>query len=349
MECHDILFLTQRPIPDHIKKILSGYRISQSTSADDALNARVTILAGFRKLDRGFFGKTGNTGCLRLVITASSGYDHIDTGAAADAGVCVANQPEAIAEAVAEYAVAGILAVARRLVEGRDYVLSGDWARQGWPRHLPGMLIRGRCLGVIGAGRIGSRIAFVMRALGASRILYYNRSPRPALESHLGAERASLERIFSECDIIVNSLPYSPSTDSIITYELLSRVKLNAIFVNVGRGGTVEEGAIERLVRERPDVGLVLDVYRREPLDPESVIAAEARKRGNIILTPHFAGYSRESSEATLLLAALQAKDYIEKGCVWNPVNGACNRCSWGAPSIDDILGVARTGRGSLW
>ncbi len=339
MECDDIVFLIQKSIPDYIRKSLSNYKVIQTSDIARAKNARILILSGFHRLDRKFFN---DPGCLKLVITASSGYDHIDIDAAASAGVCIANQPEAIAEAVAEYTVASILAAARRIIEGREYVLTGEWAKRGWPRHLPGILVRGRCLGLLGAGRIGSRVAFIMSALGVSRILYYNRSPRPSLESHLGAKRASLEDIFRDCDIIVNSLPYNSETDSIVTYSLLSMMKPGAILVNVGRGKTVEEGALEKLVSERPDIMLVLDVYRHEPIDPDSKIVAEARRRGNIILTPHFAGYSMESPMATLLLTALQAKDYLEHGCVWNPVNAACIRCSWGPPSIDSILETVR-------
>ncbi len=315
--------------------VLSEYRVA--VGSEYARRARVYI-NWFERMDSGFFR---DPGCLELVIVRSSGYDHVDVDAAAEAGVCVANQPEVIAVAVAEYAVAGILAVARRIVEGHLYFAGGEWPRRGWPRHLRGFLVRGRTVGLLGAGRIGGAVAGMLHGLGARVAYYYSRSPKPALESYYGARRVSLEELFEKSEILVNSLPLTPETRGIVTLSLLRRLPRGAVYVNVGRGGTEEPGAVEALARERPDVGLVLDVHPVEPV-PEGAPRMELAGRPLTVTTPHFAGYSLESMEGTTLLAAMQARDYLRRGCVWNPVGGPCRRCPWGAPGLGEVLAIAR-------
>ena len=272
---------------------------------------------------------------LRLVIARSSGYDHIDVDAARDLGICVANQPEIIAEAVAQYTVAGILAVSRQLVAAHK--VTWEWDIEGWPDHLAGRLVTGRSLGLLGAGRIGQAVAVKLRALGVGEVYYYSRSRKPCLEAGLGARKVSLEELFTRSEILVNSLPLTPETRGLVTASLLSLLPQGAIYVNVGRGGTEKPGAVERIAKRRKDLGFFLDVYPREPLtirDERLLIADGAR----VILSPHRAGYSKESLYGTSLLALLQARDYIEKGCVWNPVNKTCKQCAWGPPPLGEIV-----------
>jgi glyoxylate reductase len=260
---------------------------------------------------------------VRLVVAMSSGVDHIDLEAAERAGVCVANQPEAIAEAVAEHTLTLILAALRRVVEGHFYASTGRWASEGG--FLRGRTLRGRTLGVVGLGRIGSLVALKARLMGASRILYWSRRRKRELEQILHAEPASLERLFSESDVVVVALPAARETRGLVGWSLLSRLKSGAVLVNVGRGVVVDESALERLLSERDDVVVALDVFSEEPLSPDSPIARLAREApGRVILTPHIAGGSDLSLWATRYMAARQAAMYLERGEVWNPVAGPC-------------------------
>ena len=296
----------------------------------------IVYINWFRRLDESFFQ---DPGCLRLVIARSSGYDHIDVEAAERAGVCVANQPEVIAEAVAETAVAGILAVLRRIVAGHGHV--AVWAREGWPSHLRGGLVWGRSVGLLGAGRIGSRVAFILASLGAGPFYYYARTPNRVLEQTLAARRVGLEELFSRSMIVVNSLPLTRETRGIVTRRLLQMLPEGAIYVNVGRGATEEPGAVCSVASERPDLGFYLDVHPEEPL-PEGHPRLKLASRPNVVLTPHFAGYSEESMIGTSILAAMQARSFLEKGCVWNPVTGPCRRCQEGPPSLAWIIRESR-------
>ena len=251
----------------------------------------------------------------------------------------MANQPEIIAEAVAQYTVAGILAVSRQLVA--SHKVTWEWDIEGWPDHLVGRLVTGRSLGLLGAGRIGQAVAVKLRALGVGDIYYYSRSRKPCLEASLSARKVGLEELFINSEILVNSLPLTPETRELVTSSLLSLLPYGAIYVNVGRGGTEKPGAVARVAKRRKDLGFFLDVHPHEPLtirDERLLMADGAR----VILSPHRAGYSKESLYGTSLLALLQAKDFIEKGCVWNPVNTACRQCEWGPPFIGEVIKALR-------
>ena len=340
MECAYDVF-TNRPIEEDLKGLLQGYRVyvpeeplSGSRAWEIAKRSRVYI----DWFDPVTSDMLRDKGCLQVIIARSSGYDHIDVEAAESLGVCVANQPEIITEAVAEFAVGGILAVLKRIVARHNYF--PQWASKGWPTHLSGFLLRGRSLGLLGAGRIGQSIALKLKALGAGKILYYSRTTKPALDA-LGGRRVPLEELFEHSQILVNSLPLTRDTRAIVTYSLLTRLPVNAVYVNVGRGGTEEAGAVERVARERPDLGFVLDVHPVEPVPGGSDRTGYVGDP-RFVLAPHMAGFTVESKTGTTLLALLQARDFLRWGCVWNPVVDCCRRCGWGAPELDKVIDMAR-------
>ncbi|MEB3851309.1 MAG: hypothetical protein LRS49_01840 [Desulfurococcales archaeon] len=322
---------------------LEGYRVLHPLGGDApervaaARRARVYINLATP------MGPGDFNGCTELVIARTSGYDHIDLNAAEEAGVCVANQPEVIDEAVAEYAVGGILAALRMIVSGHKYFEDGLWASRGWPRHLMGGLLLGRTVGLLGAGRIGQRVAFMLRLLGAGRVLYHSRTRKPGLEANLGAAFVDLTTLFEESDVLVNSLPLTPETRGLVSEELLLRLPHGAVYVNVGRGATEEPGALVGAASKRPDLYFVVDVHPSEPpRGPEESRYELARSNPRFIATPHFAGYSLESAYATTILAARQAALYLERSCVWNPLTSACRRCREGPPPLASIIEEAR-------
>lgn len=275
---------------------------------------------------------------LELVITTSSGYDHIDVKTAEELGVCVANQPEAIAEAVAEYVVAAILASLRQIVRGHIITLSGSWYEGVWPGRQGGLII-GRRVGILGMGRIGSLVAHKLSALGASEIVYWSRSRVPRLESIIPARSVeSLEELFRESDVVVNLLPLTSETRGLVRWEHFKIMKPGSVFVNAGRGATVKEEDLVKAIEERRDIRFVLDVHAEEPLPPEHPIVRAASKLENVILTPHIAGASRESFLLTHILAARQAKLYLETGSVWNPVNVACRASRTSPPTLNQLI-----------
>ena len=277
------------------------------------------VMAGFQRVTEEHIARAEK---LRLLLAMSSGVDHLAVEAAARRGVCVANQPEAIAVAVAEHAIGLIISSLRRITEGHGYVASGRWHAER--RFLRGTSLRGKTVGIVGLGRIGSLVALHARGLGAGRILYWSRRRKKELEQLLLAEPASLERLFTESDIVVVALPLTGETRGIIGRELLERLRPGALLVNIGRGGVVDANALVEVLRRREDIRVALDVYPEEPLPPSHPLAELARETGRLLLTPHHAGGTEESMKATRLLAAKQAAYFLEKGEVWNPVAGPC-------------------------
>jgi len=284
-------------------------------------NARgaTVLIVGFLRVNGEIYDAAGPS--LRLVLARSSGVDHIDLQAAIDRGICVANQPEAIAMSVAEHAVGIALTQTKRLLEGHMLNLEGGW--NGFPRGLRGFLLRGITAGIVGLGRIGVLIAGLLRSLGVGRILYWSRRRKPELELLLRLEPASLERLFSESRLVFVTLPLTRDTRGLIDYRLLSRLPSGAVFVNVGRGPVVREGDLVRVLKERSDLRVALDVYEVEPLPQDSPLRKYARE-GRVTLTPHFAGYSEQSMLFTDVLVAKQARHFLARGEVWNPVTPNC-------------------------
>lgn len=155
------------------------------------------------------------------------------------------------------------------------------------------------------------------------------------------AEPASLERLFRESDGIVVALPRTRETIGLIGSELLTSMKPGAVLVNVGRGGVIDEATLARIVREREDIYMALDVYSEEPLPEDHELIRLARETKRIILTAHHAGASKYTYVATAVLAAKQTLYFLERGTVWNPVNKACRAANdipdlW--PTIESIL-----------
>ena len=336
VECGEVF--STRPFPRVLVE-RAGLRVASGGGSGwwrEARRYRV-VISWFTPVGRELFD---DPGCVRLVIARSSGFDHIDVGAAEMAGVCVANQPEVITESVAEHALAGILAAARSLLEA--FRMAGEWASGGWPGwRLGSSLVYGRSVGLLGAGRIAVSLLSRLAPFRPSRVLYYSRSPKPALEHVFGARRVGLENLFRESEILVNSLPLTGETRGLVTARLLRLLPYGAVYVNVGRGATEEPGAVYSVAWERPDLRFVLDVHPEEPLRPESPRLRLLRRKG-VVLTPHVAGYTVESRVGTSLLALLQARAFLERGCVWNPVNGACKLCGSKPYTVEWAIREAR-------
>jgi len=189
---------------------------------------------------------------LRIVAQMAVGYDNIDVRCATERGVYVTNTPGVLTEATAEHTWALILALARRVVEADYFVRWGEWRRLGtaWhPTMLLGVELQGKTLGVVGAGRIGSRVAEIAKAFGM-RVIYYDVVRNKALEERVGAEYVDLERLLEESDIVTLHTPLTPETKHMINEERLKRMKRTALLVNTARGAVVDTEALVKALRE---------------------------------------------------------------------------------------------------
>jgi D-3-phosphoglycerate dehydrogenase len=224
---------------------------------------------------------------LRLISIWGTGTDNVDLAAAKERGVCVTNTPGVAAIAVAEHTFALIMALAKRLLQVDRDVREGHW-----PRAMV-MRLRGKTLGLIGTGAIGREVANLGRAFGMRVIAW---TFHPAGEA---AEWVSLEDVFRQSDVVSVHLRQSPETAGMIGRRHFALMKPGAILVNTARGPIVNEGDLVDALRRRQIAGAGLDVFETEPLPPGSPFYSLP----NVVLTPHSAGITPETTEAGLALA----------------------------------------------
>jgi D-3-phosphoglycerate dehydrogenase len=225
---------------------------------------------------------------LKIVANYAVGYDNIDVAECTRRGIVVTNTPDVLTDATAELAWALVFAVARRIVEAHKYVEKRLW--RGWsPTLFLGVELKGKTLGVLGAGRIGQ--AFALKSAGfGMKVVYYNRRPNEVLEKQLGARRVDLDELLQVSDIISLHLPLTPETYHLIGEREFNLMKPNAIFINTARGKIVDEKALVKVLKERRIYGAGLDVFEFEPR-----ISEELFELDNVVMLPHIGSATVEA------------------------------------------------------
>jgi glyoxylate reductase len=240
------------------------------------------------RLDAEFFRSAGER--LKLVANFGAGVDHIDVEAANRRGITVTNTPSVLAEDAADMAMALILAVPRRLVEGVRALETGTFS--GWsPTWMLGRRVKGKKLGIIGLGRVGQAIARRAGAFGLE-INYHNRRPiNTHVEKELGATFwDSLDQMLAHMDIVSVNCPHTPSTYHLLSKRRLELLSPHAYVVNVSRGEIIDEAALADMIASGRLAGAGLDVFEREPKPNAKLLAAP-----NAVLLPHMASSTVES------------------------------------------------------
>jgi D-3-phosphoglycerate dehydrogenase len=234
---------------------------------------------------------------LQCAVRHGVGVDMIPVEKCTEAGVIVANVPGANANAVAEFAVAQMLAACRH-VEALDYKLRSE----GWGpsrKTADGACeLGGKTLGIVGVGSIGARLAEIARLGFGMRVLGYRRSRK---ELPAGVSYADLASLFAESDFAVLACPLTDETKGLVSADLLGRMKPTGWLINVSRGAVVDEPALVAALQECRIGGAALDVYTQQPLAQDHPL----RLLDNAILTPHTAGLSVESMAAMSEIATL--------------------------------------------
>ena len=226
---------------------------------------------------------------LKVIANYAVGFDNIDVRAATHRGIVVTNTSSAeVDEAVAEHTWALILALARRIVEADESVRRG--AFRGWePDIFLGTNVRGKTLGIIGLGKIGTYVA--RRAKGYNMTVLYNKhSPDPEAEKELGVKFASLDDLLATSDVVTLHVSLTEETRHMINPVTLSKMKKGAFLVNTSRGSVVEERALVEALRRGNLAGAALDVFETEPNVHPELIAMP-----NVITTPHIASATYEA------------------------------------------------------
>ena len=243
------------------------------------------------KLTEAILAQAGSR--LKLIASFGTGVDHIDLAAAKARGITVTNTPGVLSEDTADVAMALILSVPRRLVEGDGRARAGKWT--GWsPTGMLGHRINGKRLGIIGMGQIGQAIARRARGFGMS-VHYHNRNAvHPAIEAELEATYwDDLDEMLRRMDIVSVNCPYTDATKGLVSAERLALMPEHAYLVNTARGEIVDEKALADALEAGSIAGAGLDVYADEP-----AIAQRLRERNNVVLLPHIGSATIEGRHA---------------------------------------------------
>lgn len=212
---------------------------------------------------------------LKMIAVYGVGFDQIDLDQAKTRGIAVATTPGVLTDAVAEHAVALMLAAVRRVVEGDTLVRSGAWAHKKLDLSSS---LRGRVLGILGYGRIGRRIAEYACGFGM-RVIYSDLAPAPGEEM---AYRTSPVALAEDADVMVIAAAGGPGTDGLVNAQVVHALGPSGLLVNVARGSIVDEADLIKALKEGALGGAALDVFQDEPT-PRAEFAALP----NVVLTPH--------------------------------------------------------------
>lgn len=222
---------------------------------------------------------------LRIISCFGVGVDGIDFAITKARDIVVTNTPSVLNDAVADIAMALILATSRNLINSDAYVRRGQWLQAPFPLTSS---LAGKTLGILGLGAIGEEIA--MRALAfRMKVAYHNREPKDLPFPYY----ASMIALAQKSDILLSMLPGGVATDKIVDGEVFAALGPQGIFINVGRGSSVDENALIHALQNGVIAAAGLDVYAEEPKVPEALCALP-----NTVLFPHIGSATVETRRA---------------------------------------------------
>ncbi len=268
-----------RPSPEELLELIRGYQ-ALIVRSETKVTAEV-IEAGEQ---------------LQVVGRAGVGVDNIDLEAATRRGVVVVNAPLGNTFSAAEHTIALMLALARRLPEAHASLRAGRWERQ----KFVGVELRGKTLGIVGLGQVGTEVARRGRAM-EMRVIAQDPYVPPERAQSLGVELLSLDDLLQQSDFISLHVSLTPATRDLLGEEQLRKVKPGVRIVNTARGELIDEGALVRALDDGRVAGAAIDVFREEP-PGESPLLTHDR----IIVTPHLGASTAEAQERVAVDVAEQ-------------------------------------------
>jgi len=251
---------------------------------------------------------------LRAVGAFCIGTNQVDLFAAAATGVAVFNAPYSNTRSVVELALAEIIALTRRLTVKDRLMHEGVWDKSAAGAHE----VRGRRLGIIGYGNIGSQLSVVAEALGMS-VFFYDTSDKLALGN---ARRCgSLHEVLEIADVVTLHVDGRSSNSGFFGEAEFARMRPGSVFLNLSRGFVVDHQALARHMRSGHLTGAAVDVFPQEPKGQGDGFVSELRGLDNVILTPHVGGSTEEAQEDIGRFVAAKLRDYALHGATTLSVN----------------------------
>lgn len=233
---------------------------------------------------------------LKVIGRHGVGVEAIDLQAAKARGIIVCNTPDANVESVAEQAVGFMLTVSKQILKADIALRQGRW---GVRYEYIGQELFGRTLGMVGMGRIGSRVAEICHFGFQMPVVYTDVVQYPTIEEKLDAKRLSLDELLAQADYVSIHVPLLPSTKGMLGKEQLARMKDGAILINTARGAVVDEAALIEALTSGHLAGAGMDVYEVEPTPVDNPLF----QLENVVLSPHMAAHTDDALKAMSMIA----------------------------------------------
>ena len=252
-------------------------------------------------LKNSFFKKTDS---LLAVGAFCIGVNQIDLESATSHGVAVFNSPYSNTRSVAELTLANIINLSRKITHLSYLAHSGKWKKTSQQSHE----IRGKTLGIIGYGHIGSQISILAEAL-SMKVYYYDIQKK--LSYGQAQPTSSLEEMLPLCDFVTLHVPQTPQTSNMITKKELSLMKEGSYLINTSRGNTVVLTDLVQALKKRHLAGAAIDVFPEEPASNQEQFTNELQNMENVILTPHIGGSTEEAQVGIARDVSKRLYDYL--------------------------------------
>jgi len=242
----------------------------------------------------------------KIFANYAVGYNNISLADAEKAGVTITNTPGVLTDTVAEFTISLMLAVAKRIPEADRFTRTGKYV--GWaPELFLGSDLKGKTLGILGAGRIGYEVARRAHFGFDMKIIYNDITQLSALEKDLGAVfKATTEDVLKEADVVSIHVPLLPSTEHLINAERLKCMKSSAYLINTSRGPVIDEMALVEALKSNVIRGAGLDVFEHEP-----ALAQGLADLPNVVITPHIASASEETRNKMSEMVGQDVIDFL--------------------------------------
>ena len=276
-------------------------------SLDEATRRTIRGAAVMTRVDAAFVDALP---ALEIVASFGVGYDLVDANYCASRNVVVTNTPDVLSEEVADTALWLLINTVRELPRAEAWLREGRWKKDGAYPLTPATL-RGRHAGIFGLGRIGLAIARRLEALGL-KVSYHNR--RPVDDVHYQYQ-PSLKSLAESVDTLISVVPGGAATEKVVNAEVLKALGPDGIFINIGRGSTVDEPALIDALARGSIRAAGLDVFADEPNVPDALLALP-----NVCLLPHVGSSTRHTRQAMADLVVDNLGSWFERGQAITPV-----------------------------
>ncbi|MEX0652038.1 MAG: D-glycerate dehydrogenase [Candidatus Paceibacterota bacterium] len=242
----------------------------------------------------------------KIFANYAVGYNNIDVEEAKRRGITITNTPGVLTDTVAEHTVALMLSITSRIAEGDRFTRAGKY--NGWaPMHLLGTDLKGKTLGILGAGRIGVRVAHIASKGLGMKLCYYDIKQNDDFEKETGAEfKDTVSGVLAVADVATIHVPLLDTTIHLINKETLSQMKPTAYLINSSRGPVIDERALVEALKTGIIKGAALDVFEEEP-----ALAPGLRELENVVITPHIASATEETRGKMSEIAAQNIIDFF--------------------------------------